>query len=93
MDGIAKGSELEDTSKGMLSGPLWPVLQMPREGKDLPSGHSGWKLELGLAFRVGCFPSAMWSSGRPKGAQSKRSGTLHEATSSRESSRVSSSRK
>lgn len=40
MDGIAKGSELEDTSKEM-SGPLWPVLQMPREGKDLLSGHSG----------------------------------------------------
>lgn len=32
MDGIAKGSELEDTSKGVLSGPLWPVLQMLREG-------------------------------------------------------------
>lgn len=77
------------------SGLLWPSLQMPREGRDLASGHPGRKLGLIFTFRVECFPSALWCSGSPQVALGKHGGALNpllEATSSRDPFRISSSR-
>lgn len=68
--GLPEGRRAEDASRKCCLVLPGPVLLMPGERRDLSPGHPGQKLGLGLglglglSLRTGCFPPALWCTGR-----------------------------